>query len=244
MIRIEEMKEALGIWLGNCPCELCGEQEKNYLYLAPVLLKFRSVSSFLSRLRGKFEGTEQLIVHLQNIIRQDSGQYDYKKIAPILCKGCTQKAGLEVNEGYRMAYPPSWVCEQCGKTWDSLQDSTRGAGLKIGEQLLCEGCALTVLKERGALKEKAQDKRKRKYNRECNDAFQDEYLEGKQCEKCGESEFSLLTLRKISSSPKGTIAQWRRDCSSETFEQRIRDCKIICQKCSQNNNDQNEDKEV
>jgi len=233
MLGTEEMKRAMEFWLRDCPCEICSEEQGTYLYLTPVSLKFRSVLFFLSTLRNKFGSTAQLITRLQNTIRQDSGQYDYQNTAPILCESCARRAGLEINEEYRVIHPAVWICSQCEKSWDPFQDSTRGAGLEIEGRLLCERCALTALREQDVMRAKTQNKRKKKSNRESNTIFQEEYLEGGVCETCGSNELPALTLQKTGASPAGTIGTWRRDCSSETFEQRIRTCRIICQKCLQ-----------
>lgn len=233
MLGVEETKKALKSWLCNCPCEVCSKEEGTYLYLTPVSLEFRSVLYFLSSLRNKSGSTAQLITRLQNIIRQDRSQYDYQNTAPILCGDCAQKAGLEINEEYQVAYPPVWVCSKCGKSWNPFQDSTRGAGLEIDGRLLCERCALAALREQDAVRVKNQNRRRKRSNRESNTIFQEEYLEGGVCEVCGSDELPILTLQKTGNSPAGTIGAWRRDCSPETFEQRIRTCRIICQKCLQ-----------
>ena len=236
MIRIEKMRKALESWLENCPCEICSKEEGTYLYLTPVSLRFRSVLSFLLILRNRSGDTNQLIIRLQNIIRQDNDQYDYRSTAPILCEDCARKAKLEINEEYRVAHPLVWVCEQCKKTWDPLQDLTRGAGIKIKGQLLCERCALGVLREQNIMEIRTQDKRKKKSNRDSNAAFLDEYLDDKTCEVCGSDEVSILTLQKTESSFAGTIGAWKHSCSPETFKQRLQTCKVICKQCLQENN--------
>lgn len=233
-MRAELVKMSVKRWMDRCSCEVCGASHP-HLYLKPTTTKLRSLVSYYLWLAERFQSEDDLIIYLRNQILFDHNRYDYTSTAPIICKSCAEKAGLIVHEDYRAATNKVLTCSQCQKVYDPFNDHKIGAMFEIDGEILCDECAEQIISEQIglALENSPKDRFKqvRQSDRVVNSEILADYLTNKQCNMCGETDIGLLELVKTDKSPDRSISQWKRDCTPETFRERLSTCLIICRGC-------------
>lgn len=250
------MQEYLNTWLKKCKCEnwdhcledMRDDQQHLVLLRPAINSELKPDLVWLQEHGAKYTNFESFIQNLRSKLIWKRGNYDYKHVAPILCKNCATTAGYRVEEGWGVATLPVQHCVYCEAHWDPWDDDVPGAQCSIKGRPACVVCFLRANlkdKSKGPTLNGEQPKnlnvvtneikerksKKSDQRRQQNQLIYEDWLLQHSCFECGQSEFKQLVALPGTHSPKGYCSEWKRDCSNEVFAERMMTTQVYCKTC-------------